>query len=115
MAEKRSNKDKTARRIDMDRPVNLPVTLPSALKPAQPPKGTKWDRQHSFSEEGLPIAEKQGQESNKTRELDVQRIRMDQPVNQKITLPSAEKPAEPPKGKQPDQQRGSSGEKGKQS
>ena len=61
------------------------------------------------------MADKKSQESKIITKLSGRRINMDQPVNQKITLPSAEKPAEPPKGKQPDQQRGSSGGKGKQS
>ena len=61
------------------------------------------------------MADKKSQESKIIRKLSGRRINMDQPVNQKITLPGAEKPAEPPKGKPADQQRGSSGGKGKQS
>ena len=60
------------------------------------------------------MADKESQESKIIRKIAGRRINMDQPVNQKITLPSAEKPAEPPKGKNPDQQRGSSNEKGEQ-
>lgn len=44
MADKRNEERKklqvsTGRRIDMDLPVNQTVTLPSAEKPATPPKG----------------------------------------------------------------------------
>ena len=45
------------------------------------------------------MAEKESQESKIIRRIIGRRINMDQPVNQKITLPSAEKPAEPPKAK----------------
>ena len=42
------------------------------------------------------------------------RIDMDQPVNQTITLPSAEKPATPPKGKVKGAKNGPSTEQGEQ-
>ena len=57
------------------------------------------------------MAEKESQESKISRKTGGSRhISMDRPVNQKITLPSAQKPAEPPKGKNPEKQRGSSEE-----
>ena len=51
MAEKGSQESKiitklTGRRIDMDQPVNQKITLPSAEKPAKPPKGNKWEKRH---------------------------------------------------------------------
>ena len=54
------------------------------------------------------MSEKESQENKISRKIGVRRINMDQPVNQKITLPSAEKPAEPPKGKKPEKQPDSS-------
>ena len=47
------------------------------------------------------MAKKESQGNKIFRKIAGRRINMDQPVNQKITLPSAQKPAEPPKGKKP--------------
>lgn len=58
MADKRSEKSKddrvhTGRRIDMDQPVNQTITLPSAEKPAKPPKGKgQGGRNGSSTEQG---------------------------------------------------------------
>ena len=45
------------------------------------------------------MADKPNDENKNIRWIIGRRINMDQPVNQTVTLPSAEKPAEPPKGK----------------
>ena len=45
------------------------------------------------------MADKRSEERKNNRVPAGRRIDMDQPVNQTITLPSAEKPAKPPKGK----------------
>ena len=43
------------------------------------------------------MADKASDDGKTIRRLTSRRINMDQPVNQTVTLPSAEKPAEPPK------------------
>ena len=40
---------RTSRDMADEQPVNLPITLPSALKPAKPPKGSKWENRHDPS------------------------------------------------------------------
>lgn len=51
----RRNKDikeaKTRRdkRVDISQAVNRTITLPSALKPAKPPEGSKWENRHDPS------------------------------------------------------------------
>ena len=58
MADKRNEERKnprvpTGRRIDMDLPVNQTVTLPSAEKPATPPKGNgRGGKNASSTEQG---------------------------------------------------------------
>ena len=54
------------------------------------------------------MANKRGEESKNNRVVTGRRINMDLPVNQTITLPSAEKPATPPKGKGQGSKNGSS-------
>ena len=103
MVDKKSPKRKgfwarTDQSIDNDRPVNLKITLPSALKPAQPPKGSKWNWAHSFSNVESPVAGEPSQESGIVGRLSGSDVDNDRPVNQKITLPSALKPAKPPRG-----------------
>ena len=52
----------TGRLVDISQAVNRTITLPSALKPAKPPKGIEWDRPHvSYGTESLS-AEQQGEE-----------------------------------------------------
>ena len=101
MADKRgkdikNDKAGTGQRIDISQAVNRTITLPSALVPAKPPKGSKWYRPHSFSNVGLPAPEESSRKSRNTGQLVEPDI--DRPVNQTITLPSALKPAKPPKG-----------------
>ena len=48
MADERSKESgkerkRTGRTIDISQAVNRTLTLPSALKPAKPPKGSKWE------------------------------------------------------------------------
>ena len=38
----KNDKARTAPPIDINQAVNRTITLPSALKPAKPPKGSKW-------------------------------------------------------------------------
>ena len=45
------------------------------------------------------MADKRSEDRKNNRVPTGRRIDMDQPVNQTITLPNAEKPAKPPKGK----------------
>lgn len=47
----KSTRDLAGRRIDMDQPVNQKITLPSALKPAEPPKGIEWPKRKSSANE----------------------------------------------------------------
>ena len=37
------------RYVQNDMPVNQKITLPSALTPAKPPKGSKWENRHDPS------------------------------------------------------------------
>ena len=53
------------------------------------------------------MVEKERQGNKIFRKIAGRRVNRGRPVNQKITLPSAEKPAEPPKGKKPEKQPGS--------
>ena len=53
------------------------------------------------------MAKKERQANKIFRKIAGRRVNKDRPVNQKITLPSAQKPAEPPKGKKPEKQPGS--------
>ena len=53
------------------------------------------------------MAKKESQGNKIFRKIAGRRGNKGRPVNQKITLPSADKPAEPPKGKKPEKQRGS--------
>lgn len=86
MAKKQSKEGQKGRKstslpIDISQAVNRTITLPSALKPAKPPKGIKWDRPHiSYGVEQL--AEKQqGEETAKTGESDRGDSLIDQAVN----------------------------------
>ena len=105
MADKKRQRRKNIRSIfgrqspiDTERPVNMPITLPSALKPAKPPKGIKWDRPDVLAEAWQRVAENQGEEVAKTGDSDRREAPGNRPVNEKITLPSALEPAKPPRG-----------------
>ena len=60
------------------------------------------------------MADKRKEERKPPRVPTGRRIDMDPPVNQTVTLPSAEKPATPPKGKGQGTKKGSSTEQGEQ-
>ena len=54
MADKDKQESKTIRSpvgryVQNDLPVNQKITLASALKPAKPPKGSKWENRHDPS------------------------------------------------------------------
>ena len=49
-------------RVENRRPVNEKITLPSALEPAKPPRGIKWDRPDILADAWRHTEKQQGEE-----------------------------------------------------